>query len=589
MAIKITNKMGPMLQQEHRFENHQSIAIGRDPDQCQVLYPPEFTSVGRKHLVLEEDAGRYEIRVNTKNPVFLNGQLAEDDVELPDRAEIALGRKDGPTFIVEHISNDALPETFEYGYQEEIHSKVKKGRTWIKVALLLVIALGGVFGWNAWKTEQQLQMMNEQAGKELAKIYESINEDIGKVAAEAQKSVYLVLIKGENGETAMGTAWVAQEGILATNSHVAQLFYQIQDKPSVKFIIRSTTKPYREFVIGDVAMHPGYKAFQAEWEKRQPKVIEANGGLSPVKFIPAYDVALLYPEDPSGLAPPLPLANDDTLRNLSSGSEVAYVGFPMEGMVQMANLEPTPQIQVANITSITDFFRGQPYFGTAQLIQHSLPATGGASGSPIFNAKGEVIALLNAGNVIGVNEQGERIPNAVAINFAQRVDLLKPLLDSNVELSMDQLKEEWNEGFKRFADQAQVNELVADSVRKKILKGWKRHYGLSGEPKLAHESSFTISAENKVNGYPSQLTQVTTPAKGRYLIIAVANDEQNVDMFVARNAQGSFKEIGKNTRRDFYPYVDYTGQAGDKLAVYLIQSKMAKGGKTTGKLWVYYY
>ena len=91
MALKITNIIGPMQKQEYLFQDDKIIVIGRDPKECQITYPADLTSIGRKHLVLEEDAGRYEIRVNTKNPVYLDGVLAEDDIELPDSCTIALG------------------------------------------------------------------------------------------------------------------------------------------------------------------------------------------------------------------------------------------------------------------------------------------------------------------------------------------------------------------------------------------------------------------------------------------------------------------------------------------------------------------
>ena len=148
------------------------------------------------------------------------------------------------------------------------------------------------------------------------------------------------------------------------------------------------------------------------------------------------------------------------MTNLTSGMQVAYIGFPMEGVQKQVFSQPTPTIQVANITSITDFFRGQAPFSAAQMIQHSLPAIGGASGSPIINERGEVIALLNAGNVVGVNEKGERIPNAVAINYAQRVDLLMPLLETGDDFLIDDLVESWKKGFARFANQKQVSEVM---------------------------------------------------------------------------------------------------------------------------------
>ena len=62
------------------------------------------------------------------------------------------------------------------------------------------------------------------------------------------------------------------------------------------------------------------------------------------------------------------------------------------------------------------------------LLRHNLPATGGASGSPIFNKDGEVVALLFSGNVHVKFQNGElveRTANAAQINFGVRVDMME--------------------------------------------------------------------------------------------------------------------------------------------------------------------
>ena len=76
------------------------------------------------------------------------------------------------------------------------------------------------------------------------------------------------------------------------------------------------------------------------------------------------------------------------------------------------------------------------WFGPAGnfLVRHNLPATGGASGSPIFLADGSVAAVLNAGNIIlAFNPQGDsvtmsRAPSAAGVNYAQRIDILRDLV-----------------------------------------------------------------------------------------------------------------------------------------------------------------
>ncbi len=582
MALKITNIMGPMQKQHHHFDTEKSIAIGRDPEQCQVLYAKDFKSVGRKHLTIEEDAGRYELRVNTKNPVFLDGVSAGDDVELPDTCTISLGTKDGPSFKVERLANDELEKTVDYGTQKEIHSTVSASRNWIKVALFLIVAVGGGFGYQFWQTEQRIQSMNQQAGDAFKDIYENIENDIGKMASTLSSSVYLVLVKGEEGETPMGTAWVATDNALATNSHVAQIFHDMPKDRGFQFIVRATVAPYHEHVIDSVIMHPAYNEFAKAWEAAEPKLIGVNGSPEPVDFIPGYDVALLVPKSNEDLAKPLPLADETTLSNLTSGMQVAYMGFPMEGVQKQVFSQPTPTIQVANITSITDFFRGQAPFSAAQMIQHSLPAIGGASGSPIINNKGEVIALLNAGNVVGVNEKGERIPNAVAINYAQRVDLLKPLLEKGDDFLIDDLIKSWEKGFARFANQQQVAEAMYKGVSRDILRGWQGYLGIESSTQVSSQDVI-ISNANRIDNVPATLVEFEANKSGNFLIMAIDSEQGDIDLLVGKMVNGQFKVINRNTRSDFYPNLNIQLSRGDKVAIYVTHRDLADSGKGTTK------
>jgi len=589
MLLKITNIIGPMAKQKYVFDQEDSITIGRDPKVCQITYPADFTSIGRQHLEIVEDVGRYELRVNTKNPVYLDGELAQDDIELPDSCVIALGAKNGPSFKIELSDDDELPQTIDYGEQVEIHQKVNQSKKWIQVALFLIVLVSGGFGWNAWETKQQLELTNNAVGKKFNEIYQELESNIGSLAHKASSSVYLVLIKNEKGETPIGTAWVARDDALATNSHVAEVFHEVSKQENNQFIVRSIVQPYKEHVITKVALHPGYTDFEEAWIKESPKMIEASGNVTSIEYIPAYDVALLYPESPSGLANPLKIASESSLRNLTSGEEVAYIGFPMEGVFQQAFVEPTPQIQVANITSITDFFRGQPLFDSAQLIQHSLPATGGASGSPIINSKGEVIALLNAGNILGVNDVGVRIPHAVSINYGQRVDLLNPLLADGDNFTTDELHAGWQKGFKRFSEKEVVNKAIINNIKPEILSEWVEYLGSEREPIEILSEDITISVNDKVNDVPATLINFTAEEEGNYLVLAIDSAQGDIDLFVGQFIDGELHELDRDNDSSFYPFVSVGVEKGAKVLIYIIYPDMeeAKKEKSEVKFWLY--
>ena len=127
------------------------------------------------------------------------------------------------------------------------------------------------------------------------------------------------------------------------------------------------------------------------------------------------------------------LAGEKVLHNLKSGEPVAFLGFPVEDLQQdNVNLEnPIASMQSGIVVAVSDFDMKDSGPAANQMIRHNLPATGGASGSAIFNSDGKVVALLYSGNIVGQisldSKVLSRAPSAAQINFGVRVDLLSGL------------------------------------------------------------------------------------------------------------------------------------------------------------------
>ena len=236
-------------------------------------------------------------------------------------------------------------------------------------------------------------------------------------------------------EVLQGTAWPVAPGILATNAHVAGL---LKGNGGDLIVRKPGSEPGGDgdFKVIDAVVHDGYSLF-SKFDFDTKATSSSYAALGNDARRTGYDVALLKVEAGRSVRPdPHPRAEAEVVA-LDSGMPLAYAGYPIGGTAEQgsAQLKPTPTVQYGRITSVTDFFM----FGTdpphAYLVQHSLPTFKGASGSPIINGKGEVVAILSGGHVV---ETAEGIAsNAVMRNFAQRIDLLMPLLGETSSFNLD--------------------------------------------------------------------------------------------------------------------------------------------------------
>ncbi len=233
----------------------------------------------------------------------------------------------------------------------------------------------------------------------------SVDDTLAKKAAEEiddkeqqaiLAAVYLVA-KMENGvPVGKATAWAFTPNMLATNAHVTS---QMDLKKDSWVLIGPKGE---QIPIKDVKSHPGYASFK----DYLPTVGGTKGGkFEQLDVINEYDVGIIFPGTPlpaEGRAQPATLdpATEDEVKSLKPGAPVAAVGFPIEGMTASMVVEHAPAtLHFGNISSLTDVFMCRADDAKDQLlIQHTVPVTGGMSGSPLVDGSGKVVGIVSGGN-----------------------------------------------------------------------------------------------------------------------------------------------------------------------------------------------
>ena len=282
---------------------------------------------------------------------------------------------------------------------------------------------------------------------------------LAQAADNCKSAVGLVVVTVElsNGnkiEEPIGTAWAFAENKFATNAHVAEGIKEAVSEVKNLFaqeILKGILKDENCASMGDLIKKLGeqkvallLEAAIVEAGKKIRKAgasILINGshresypvtqvqlhreyGVVNTDFDP--DVAVLTIQGRHDNF--FKVADSESLKTLKSGEPIAFLGFPMERLAgNNVNVDnPVASMQSGIVVAVSDFSMKDVGGAGNYLIRHNLPSAGGASGSPIFNRNGEVIALLYGGNATRLVNQGKsmRMPSAAQINFGVRVDLL---------------------------------------------------------------------------------------------------------------------------------------------------------------------
>jgi hypothetical protein len=584
------------------------VRFGRGID-CDVGFPEDMAIVSRDHFALKKELGGYKFVINREKPVFLNGRPVYDDQDMPKSAEIQLSGPTGPKLRVERTeggpSNQIKTEILKP--QKDLVEVVRQTKSSGNRTLGLlagVAALVAALGVGGYLITQNLREDIIKVSAELpvlkaetAALAGQAPANLATIIEKNKNSVYLVSIQLPSG-TRMGggTASVVllPDGTkaLATNSHVADILKDIESDPRLAGASLVAVQPkgpeYQALRVTKVLKHPGYDVL-GKWQ--EDYFVKAHTfSATQMEFVPGFDVALLYVEDQTQLGEPLTYASREELANLKAGQQIVMIGYPSEQLNGTDLARPEPTSQAGIITSLTTFFLSQRGAKEDVLIQHSVPATGGASGSPMFNTKGEVVAFLNAGNIIMYQTPDGgtmRQPSAALVNYAQRADLLLDVAEGKADGNMPAIMQQLADADKELTKTPEV-----------FIKDLVAYFGqeLGDQNKVAKVAETEAVMDQPVewlNGRRGAGFQVEITEPGIYVFAGSSLDRRIVQASIYEvMPDGSVTRIDEGVGLTPHSFVVNAREAKGKIFVLIADMSAAdpaadKSAPGKVKIWVY--
>ncbi len=466
--IVIKHLSGPLRGEEQSIsDGRERITFGRSSS-CDVVFPPEEMIVGRKHFALvRKPSGDWSIDLFGDHYVEVDGVEAQPGQPVPQDSKIRLGTKKGPSFQVISDPGAAamqtgaatLPQKERVPIPVRFHRLARAG-----IAAFLVLLVAGL-GW-AYYDQQEKKEAASQLSTRLSALTQGqakIEEEQEKIASERirvedqqrlVRAAFLVAQQDKQGRlSGKGTAWPIGPSLLATNAHIAELRAKFLERGD-KLFVRAPGINGELFEVTEVNVHPDWNGFSDYVEERDVAV-EAAGQTLPTRLLASgYDVALLHID---GEVPPsaiLEIAPTKELEALAPGTPLAAAGYPIEYVVgsEMLPTGATPQLHFGVIGALTDyFFLPTNDVDQKLLIHHTIPITGGSSGSAIIGPNGRVVGIVSGmSNLPGGLFGPSRIPSAALVNFGERADLVTELTEAGAETVAAGDKAYWDKQIGKF-------------------------------------------------------------------------------------------------------------------------------------------
>ena len=579
----IRHLTGPLAGKEQRIEAQADrVTFGRDPNACDVVFPPDTTIVARRHFALQrKPSGEWTLDLFGDPFVAVDGEPAELGETVHSGATIELGRRGGPSFAVViegQKLEDALPvtETQEKvegsralaGHAEQAAVRARRFATiGLVVAILAAIGAGAFYYYGGDSDKRFAEAMKALDEVKARVASDSISRDKRDLLGQ---TVYLVLTKDQSGgERGQGTAFAIGPNLLGTNAHVAAIRDQL--KPGQTMYVRAPGPNGKSYEVVWHKIHPAYGHLDT-FLSQDPLFVETmksqrnEWGLTRMSGGNGYDVALLRIADGATLSPVLTLATPDEAMGLRVGDPLAYAGYPMERIIgsELQPLGPTPQVRGGTVTAETDLFSLPAEPAQRRLIHHDMAITGGASGSPVISANGKVVALINSMNIQAL-QGGGRMPSAALINYAQRVDLLDDLISGKADATLAAEQDYWKKqtaSLKRGADIIVAH--VIDDLKPSP----------TAIPVVLSQDKFTLTTKEQIKFKDKDDKEATRRQRQHkvkltagkpHVFMAYAQESARINLYLLVDGKVVVKSEGV-----WYPAIRFTPQNDADAEIYIV-------------------
>ncbi len=383
----------------------------------------------------------------------------------------------------------------------------------------------------------------------VADIDERTKQNLVEILRKLEPSVVMLALSDREGRVKfVGTGWSVGDKQIATNAHVAQALNEGVALQGLSPVARRATPSGTENIdVLEIQIHPGYE----QWTRilADPTIHlrpGATGNAAAETLIVPYDVAVLRTAQDCG--PAIPIASTEELLGLKAGEEIGYAGFPSENVFDPQSSPPA--LLTGRITRLTDFFYHPIAADTALLIHHNLPTVGGASGSPIVNVRGKVIAINSAGSFVGAvatTQQARPTRVPIGFNYGESIEFLRECLSDSADAALTTRNPDWQARLRRFTLPPTE---VLDAFAAQRLSGIQQRDAAFRSAKFVRECEHQLTI--RAGRAAAAVVSAELPAGAVVLVQACADDRSDIDLEVATDKDFS-SIVEKDTSPDAYP------------------------------------